>query len=148
MCLWNNSQLIWWLCHYNDVTWASWCLKSPLTRMFVRQHVHGDKKSRAKHRCHFVRRINCSLWDSTQKGPVMWQEFPCHDISMYFSHPMQFQKIWKTYLQMHVTKNYCRKSLYLTIQSCTIYLYDSSHHGLHTIWCWLMANCNKCLPIK
>ena len=28
--------------HYSDVTWASWCLKSPATQLFVQQYVAKD----------------------------------------------------------------------------------------------------------
>ena len=52
-------------CHYNKITWASWCRKSPASRMFVRQVVQALNKEIAKG---LLKRIH--WWLSPRKGPI------------------------------------------------------------------------------
>ena len=32
-------------CYYSDATWASWCFKSPVVRLFVQEHVLANNKA-------------------------------------------------------------------------------------------------------
>ena len=75
-------------CIYIDILWASWCLKSLSTRLFVQQHSSWQKKSSklpitgptweesTRHRIHWW------LVDSPHKQPVMWSMYPCHNVIM------------------------------------------------------------------
>ena len=70
--------------YYINVTWASWCLKSLATGLFVQQSVWASIKENIKTwLLAFVRGIHRWLVDSPHKGPVMWKLFLCHDIIMY-----------------------------------------------------------------
>ena len=71
------------LIHHKDIIWASWCLKSPATWLFVRQLVHTNNKNiKALYYWSFVRGICQSLVSSPHKAPVMQEAFLCHYIMM------------------------------------------------------------------
>ena len=89
-CMWCNNDkditfVIGW--HYSDVTWASWCLGSPATQVFVQQFVRANIKETPK------LRNTGHLWkeptgrppvDSPHKGPVTQNVFPCHGLIMSY----------------------------------------------------------------
>ena len=60
---------------YSDVTWASWRLKSSVTRLTVPQlDLSGTENAKGPHQ---------SSVDSPHKGLVMRKAFPCHVIFMF-----------------------------------------------------------------
>ena len=68
--------------HYNDVTWASWCLKSPEPQLFVHHFVQVNIKESTK--C----RAAGTLWGwpvvPPHKGPAMRKDFPRYDVNMHY----------------------------------------------------------------
>ena len=68
---------------YNDVTWASWRLKSPVTRLFW-QFVQAINKGHIKgvYYWHVKVAKGIQWWpvDSPHKGTIMQKAFLCHDV--------------------------------------------------------------------
>ena len=71
-------------CHFIDMVWASWHLKSLATRLHVHQLVHVIDKENTK--ALFYRSVmrEVHLWpmDTPQKRPDMWKAIPRHDVTM------------------------------------------------------------------
>ena len=67
--------------YYVDVTWASWRLRSSVTRLFVEQTVRTKKENfKALHYWTFGMGTNWWPVDSLHKGSVMRKAFACHDV--------------------------------------------------------------------
>ena len=70
--------------NYCDVTWGSCHLRLMAIQLFIQQLLqsHYKKKFKVQHNWPFVRGIHQSPVDSSHKGPVMLNAFPCFDIVM------------------------------------------------------------------
>ena len=66
--------------HYSDITWVSWCLKSPTIQLFIQELIQTNTK--ALYHWAQVRGIHQSLLVSPRKRPVIWKLFSCHAIIM------------------------------------------------------------------
>ena len=75
----------------SDVTWATKGLKSMTTRSFVQQLL--QLLTTNKHQCAALLPLSEGVhqWpvDSPHKWPVMWKDFPCHDVIMHWQNPRQ-----------------------------------------------------------
>ena len=104
--------------HYNDVTWASWCLRLLASRMLV-EHLFRltSKNHENSHYWSFVRGIHQWLVDSPHKGPEMWKMFPYNDaiIEWYYIHDSNWGGITKDQLHYHLLF-FSRK---MTVMNCT-----------------------------
>ena len=69
-------------CHHNDLTWAWWRMKSPVTRLFIEQHILVDNTARIYHS--FMKGIHrrSVMIDSPHKGSVILKAFLFHDAVM------------------------------------------------------------------
>ena len=84
--LWQNTDILAMLSnltnHYNDVTWASWCLKSPEPQLFVHHFVQVNIKEST------IGRTAGTLWGwsvvSLHKGPAMRKDFARYDVNMRY----------------------------------------------------------------
>ena len=67
--------------------WCQMNVKILAYSMLIHKLVQADMKGniKAPHHWPFVRRINRWPVDSPHKGPVMRNEFPCHDVIMYIT---------------------------------------------------------------
>ena len=71
---------------YNDITWASWHLKSLATWLFCSTASGQQQRNiTGLHYWPFVRGIHWWPVDSPHKGSVMWKLFPCHDAIMWLA---------------------------------------------------------------
>ena len=95
-------------CHYNDITYESWHLKSLTTQLFVQHSVKVNPREdikatdywhfvrgiyvmvnhkediKATDYCPFVRGIHLWLNRFLPQKPVTWKASPCHDIIVCF----------------------------------------------------------------
>ena len=65
--------------HYREFTWASWCLKSPATWLFVQQCGQANNKERKYQSSTLQSHCEGNL---LYIGPVMQKKFPCDDVIM------------------------------------------------------------------
>ena len=75
-----RPQWVKWL-HYIDVTWGSWCLKSPSTVLFS-PNIDYKGNIKAPHYWPFVRVIYQSPAVFRHIGPVLQKVSPYHDVIM------------------------------------------------------------------
>ena len=74
-----------WGCYGHQISIkASRHLNSPASQLIVEQFVQADIKENIKALDHspFEKEIHQSTVDSSHKGPVIWEVFPCHDVIM------------------------------------------------------------------
>ena len=87
--LWRHCNVTLFWCYSisynNDVIYASWQLKSPTTRLFVRELVQAITKENTKAPLHssFVNRIHRSTVDSAYKGSAVEKRFHVTGQSCY-----------------------------------------------------------------
>ena len=109
---WNQYTLD----HHNDVTWLSWRLKSPATRMIV--HSLSDQYHRKignSHHKFFVRPVV-----SLHKAPVMRQTFPYHDVIIHLWRLLYIQHMRNSFLSGIIKLDaFC--SVFLAIRWVCIY---------------------------
>ena len=71
------------LTHYMEVTWTLKHIISPAIWLFVYQLVPAnDREQQTSSLLALVKGLHQWPVDSTHKGPVMQQTFPCHDVIM------------------------------------------------------------------
>ena len=70
-----NSMVCW--IHFNDVTWASWRLKSPSTWLFIQQLVRAKNKETSNSDLRVFCGGNPPVISGSKKRPTMRTTFPC-----------------------------------------------------------------------
>ena len=78
-------------CHYNDVTRASWRMKSSATRVFVQQSVRLTLKKHERSASLTLCEGNPLWFPSQRASHCMRKEFPCHDVTMAVG---TYRRLW------------------------------------------------------
>ena len=96
--------------HYNDVTWASWRLNLPATRLLFNSLFNVNNKEISISTSRTLSKVKSSV-DTLHKGPVMREAFPYHDVISWVYHCdvllyllcCLVDKVYFVYLHSHKT---------------------------------------------